>query len=292
MDKQERLKKILEIATEDHPSTKEVASLVTQIISTVKEVQKNLKSDMESGIKGCEKMCNDVENSLGSLESKLTALISKSTKETQDKAYKQLNNEVYKLEKLIKDVPQFDSTPLESKFSLVIKELETKIDLWKQLSPIEIKNSLENLVGDERLDKSAIKGIDVIEEKIKSIELRPTGGRGTSIGIQLYVDGVRKGRVSTVNLVAGSGITLAHTTSGQRNDILITSSGGSGSFTKLDATGTVDSSNTSFTFSSAPQIIVVDGRALQKTSSDGTVNWTGTTSVTLTIAPNYDIYAY
>lgn len=60
----------------------------------------------------------------------------------------------------------------------------------------------------------------------------------------------------------------------------------------LTATGTVDGSNTAFTFTTAPKIIFVDqGRAMQKTSSDGTVNWTGTTSVTLTIAPTFDIYA-
>lgn len=291
MDKFERAKKFLEIANENRPTTKEVADFAVQIINTVKEVQKTLKSDMDSGMKGCEKMCKDVENSLGSLENKLTALISKSSKESNDKAYKDLNNEVYKLEKLISDIPQFDSTPLESKFGFVIKSLESKIDEWKQLNAFDVRDLVESLTGDDRISKNAIKGIDAIEEQIKSIELRPVGGRGTSVGIQLYVDGVRKGRVSTVNLVAGSGITLAHTTSGQRNDILITA-GGSSAFTKLTATGTVDGSNTSFTFTTAPQIIVVDGRAQQKTQSDGTVNWTGTTSVTLTIAPQFDIYAY
>lgn len=64
-----------------------------------------------------------------------------------------------------------------------------------------------------------------------------------------------------------------------------------GAFNKLTATGTVDGSNTIFTFSSAPSIIVVDqGKAMQKTSSDGTVNWTGTTTITLTVAPVFDIY--
>lgn len=59
----------------------------------------------------------------------------------------------------------------------------------------------------------------------------------------------------------------------------------------LTATGTVDGSNTTFTFTTAPEIIVVDqGRSMRQTSSDGTVNWTGTTSVTLAIAPTFDIY--
>ncbi len=67
----------------------------------------------------------------------------------------------------------------------------------------------------------------------------------------------------------------------------------SGGFTLLTATGTVDGSNASFTFTSAPSVIVIDqGRVMQKVSSDGTINWTGTTSVTLSTPPNSDIFGY
>lgn len=77
------------------------------------------------------------------------------------------------------------------------------------------------------------------------------------------------------------------------NRLLVSGTGGGGGFTKLTATGTVNGSNTAFTFTSAPSVIVVDqGRTMQQVSSDGTVNWTGTTSVTLSIAPNFDIFGY
>lgn len=57
------------------------------------------------------------------------------------------------------------------------------------------------------------------------------------------------------------------------------------------AVGTVDGSNTIFVFAKAPNVVSVDqGRVMQKVSSDGTVNWTGTTTITLTIAPNFDIF--
>lgn len=56
-------------------------------------------------------------------------------------------------------------------------------------------------------------------------------------------------------------------------------------------TGTVNGVNTVFTFTTAPNAIVVDGgRAMQKVSSDGSVNWTGTLVITLTIAPVFDIF--
>ncbi len=57
------------------------------------------------------------------------------------------------------------------------------------------------------------------------------------------------------------------------------------------ATGSVDGVNQTFTFAVAPNVISVDqGRVMQKVSSDGTVNWTGTSVITLSIAPTFDIF--
>ncbi len=56
--------------------------------------------------------------------------------------------------------------------------------------------------------------------------------------------------------------------------------------------GIVNGINQIFVWATAPSVIVVDqGRPMQKVSSDGTVNWTGTTTTTLTIAPNFDVFA-
>jgi len=56
-------------------------------------------------------------------------------------------------------------------------------------------------------------------------------------------------------------------------------------------TGTVNGINAVFTFAIAPNAIVVDNVPLRKVASDGTINWTGTTVITLSVAPNFDIYA-
>lgn len=85
---------------------------------------------------------------------------------------------------------------------------------------------------------------------------------------------------------AGSGITITNT-NGVR---VISASGGAGFQVP---TGTVNGVNQTFVFTTAPNVIVVDqGRAMQRVSSDGTVNWTlaGTTA-TLSVAPTFDIYA-
>jgi hypothetical protein len=59
---------------------------------------------------------------------------------------------------------------------------------------------------------------------------------------------------------------------------------------RLAPTGTVDGVNASFVFTIAPSIIFVDGVAKQKVASDGTVNWTGTTTCVLAVAPTFDVF--
>lgn len=70
-----------------------------------------------------------------------------------------------------------------------------------------------------------------------------------------------------------------------------TATGGTGGSSYQQPTsGAVDGTNTVFTWASAPSVIVVDGLPRQKTQSDGTVNWTGTTTTPLAIPPNFDIF--
>lgn len=55
--------------------------------------------------------------------------------------------------------------------------------------------------------------------------------------------------------------------------------------------GVIDGSNQTYTWATAPNALCVDNRVIQKVSLDGTVNWTGTTTTILTIAPNFDLFA-
>lgn len=75
--------------------------------------------------------------------------------------------------------------------------------------------------------------------------------------------------------------------------LLVDSTGGTGSSGfQQPVAGTPDGSIKVFVWLNAPNSITVDqGRTMQKVSSDGTVNWTGTTTTTLTLAPNFDIFS-
>ncbi len=57
-------------------------------------------------------------------------------------------------------------------------------------------------------------------------------------------------------------------------------------------TGAVDGVNLIYVYAVAPNAIVVDGTTMRKVAADGiSTNWTGTTTVTLTVAPTFDTFS-
>lgn len=73
---------------------------------------------------------------------------------------------------------------------------------------------------------------------------------------------------------------------------LLVSTTGAGGFTELDPTGTVNGLNATFVFAQAPTYIISDHAVYRQTNSIGTSNWTGTTTVTMTIPPQEDIFGW
>ena len=74
--------------------------------------------------------------------------------------------------------------------------------------------------------------------------------------------------------------------------LLISDTGSSGGSGYQTATGAVDGVNTVFTFATAPNVLMVDQVPFRKVASDGTIHWSGTTTITLLITvPSYDICA-
>lgn len=69
---------------------------------------------------------------------------------------------------------------------------------------------------------------------------------------------------------------------------LVNTSTGSSSGYQAPLSGGLTGTNT---WTTAPKVIVVDNVPKQKVNTDGSVNWTGTTTTVLALAPNYDLYA-
>lgn len=195
------------------PSTKEVATLISQVISAVKEVRANLKKEIDDSNTLNKGLLKDFDQEIRikldeKLESRLEAfqaLLSKDNKQVKGEFYKSLNAEVYKLEKAIREIEPFNPNQIESKFSEVINQLEKRISDIRSLTNVEIRDSLETLKDEERLDVSAIKGIEKLVKKLV--------GDVKNFGKTIYVGGGSSG---------GGRIVKAYDLSSQLNGVLKT----------------------------------------------------------------------
>lgn len=190
--------------------------------------------------------------------------------------------------------------------TLIIDKIE--LDLPKLGT--SVRDGLELLRGDERLDSSAIKGLgqrfkklseDILNRAIEILDQRTsfliqkvsnlsdkvnnlaTGG-GSSITVKDEGTNITTA-LASLNFV-GSGVTATNV--GNDVTVTVTATGGTGYQPPLS--GGLTGTNT---WSSAPNVLVIDGVPRQKIQTDGTVNWTGTTTTVLTGSPlpTYDIFA-
>lgn len=118
-----------------------------------------------------------------------------------------------------------------------------------------VRDSLELLQGDERLDVSAIKGLD---DKITTIESKTVRWAGGNKAVYLYVDGAKKGLVNTLNIKSGTGVVASYSKVNGLDTITFAASDGSG-ITIETPPETPNAVITDFTASAEPKYVVADG---------------------------------
>jgi len=142
----------------------------------------------------------------------------------------------------------------------------------------------------EIADSITVPVVEKVIEKTTIVKEVPKSGLiiGGSRPVKIFSNGIEVSSGMTELNFTNATITSAGVSKRRVN---ITTSGGSGFQRPL--TGSVNGTNKTFTWTTAPNVIVTDeGRIFQKLQSDGiTVNWTGTTTTVLTIAPNFDIFS-
>lgn len=122
-----------------------------------------------------------------------------------------------------------------------------------------VRDSLEMLKGKDRLDISAIRGVDKLEKAINDAVKtgKPISFVGGARGIYVYVGGAKKGIMNTLNFVAGSGMAIAYSKVDGLDRLTFTSSGG-GATVETPAESP-DGVTTVFTVSAEPKWVVADG---------------------------------
>lgn len=185
-------------------------------------------------------------------------------------------------------IPEAKDGRTPSKEELV--ELFTPlIPKYKEVSldtPKEVVEKINKSRG-EKIKRSRVEGLDEVESIARTSQRQVQNfiSLGGNRQTKLQLNGVMVATgADTLNFVGG---TLVPTGDGTTVTYTPSSSGGGGFQAPLS--GGLTGTNT---WTTAPNVIVVDGgRAMQKVSTDGTVNWTGTTTTILIINPNFDVFA-
>lgn len=252
---------------------KPIAESISSIKDSIGQQDEENSSKFKSVDKSVKSIQGDVDSYYGRITEKLLRVeesISLLSKKDDSKG------EITSINKEIKDFKKSHSSIQDS-----IKDIVSDIS--------GVKKSKDSIRSDmAELDKKITDLIDDTSVKLGNIQRFGGGNANRRISVNGTVISTR---YTDINF-KGSGVTYAAVDNDatRQVDFTLTSSGGSGY--QAVSSGVVDGSNAIFEWATAPNSIVVDqGRVMQKTSSDGTVNWTGTTTTTLTVAPNFDIFA-
>lgn len=163
----------------------------------------------------------------------------------------------------VKGIDVLNEKDLEEISAYTLKKIKPSVT-----DPTKILDDIMKLPQGKKIKTAHVDGLD---QTISAIQHQL--GKG-------YLHG---SGVSSIS--AGTGITLSTSSDG---GYTISASATTAGY--QTATGTVDGVNKTFVFVVAPNVVVVDGQTLRKTQADGSANWTGTTSITLTVAPTYEVY--
>lgn len=197
--------------------------------------------------------------------------------------------EVSDLIPLIQDLMPEAVKPSMEDIEAIVLPLIPEPMVMPELAPKDLIEKI-NKAKTIKIKKERVEGLDELEGLARSANRNVQNfiSLGGARNTRLQLNGVMVATgANTINFIGG---TLTPVGDGTTVNYTPPSSGGGSGYQV--PTGTVNGTNQTFTWATAPNVIVVDqGRAMQKVSSDGTVNWTGTTTTILSIAPTFDIYA-
>ncbi len=236
----ENLRQIQQTFDDRYVQPEDVAEITKEIIETIGALKDNLSEEIKENEGEIERVRKSASLSNDELSAKLKNIILNS----EYKAINQIKEVSQRLSKEIQEVersiPEVDLRPLENKINDSVIELEEKIaNLPEELKPKEIRDKLESLKGDDRLDASAIKGLgkrftalanDIVNRAISILDQRTS----------FLINKVSNLQTQVNNLGSGGG-------------------GGGNNLRKETPSGAVNDVNVTFTVSNEPFFINING---------------------------------
>lgn len=189
----QKLKNFIQSIEDGGVSKDELIKSIEAIVSYVKEIKDNLSKDLDKEKANTESQLNDIDNSISELSTVIDNLrihIDRCMSDMEDSASEEMSSMKDMMSKELDDLKE----DLEEKTNFI--ELETRVKNLEdeeypeapEVDIIDIRNRFEALKQEDKLDKSAIRGL---EDELKRLEKKiddkqSTGGTGgvTNLRIQ------------------------------------------------------------------------------------------------------------
>lgn len=166
-----KLKKLFAAMDEDSLTREEFVKHFETVVKLVENLKKTNEKEFELIHENFKLMSEKIKDDANSG-------VSSNKKEMMDYCYAEMEKMYKEHEKMMATMDKkMDKIPTVEEIKSQIK-IPTVEEIEKDLPKLgkEMRDSLELLQGDERLDISAIKGLEKIENEIKRIDNKSTGG--------------------------------------------------------------------------------------------------------------------
>ncbi len=250
-DKAQKLKEIMNLLS-DSLTRKDFEAAFAQVVEYVKKNGKQTEEDVKT-------LTQAVNSAISRIESTASENYAKTSEKLTGEAEKALNDVQFRVEALIAEC-QVKMDELhdgedgeDADEDEIVEKVLALIPEHKEESAEETRDLLETLTGEERLDKSAIKGLDELEKKLTELLKRPVTIGGAR-GVDTVVNGTSIGFSPTLHL-SGSGLSYSQV----GNHYVVTITSGSGATAVETPTGAVNGTNDTYTVAHEPLYIIVDG---------------------------------
>ncbi len=295
----------------------EIVEIVQVLLTLIDGVKKDLDNKIVDSSSEANTLITEVSYTLNELELKIKDLINSSERTSLSQIKElstRLSSEINRIEDSIPTLPDLSSIELK------IAEVEQKIPVLKDQifeTPDELVskiNSANTLIKQEKIEglisliedlrRIAIanaNALPITTSFVNGLRAKNFNFNGATVSVRgdtafitttggghtIQDEGVTLPARTFLNFV-GAGVVATDDSVNDATKVTISTSAGAGY--QQPTSGAIDGSNLIFAFATAPNAIVVDGVSMQKTAGDSTSNWTGTTTITLAVAPTFDIY--
>ena len=271
-----RLKQLLTLLEPDNLTKAEFVKSFEAVVNQILKVEKKISNRNNEVMVEIKDLFERLKSNL---ETSTNADISKGLKNIKDIVAEVIKDQELGMNFIRDKLRRFaeekakDDEKLKNELLARIPEIkETILDNAEQL-----RDKLEKLKGEERIDKSAIRGL---EEALKDTK----AGTGMTIfggnrPLQIQEAGTVKEKVA--RYLNFTGATVSRSADG-----VVTVAVTGGGITELPATGAIDGSNTIFTFTEKPTYLLSDGVKLKENAG-----WTfAVLTATLSVPPQFSLW--